>query len=1262
MLSTKLLLKLFASTIAGLGLSLLVLTTLGNITAIYAAGITVTTPDDEENNDGDCSLREAVKAASFNMAVDACTPGSSDADTIQFNLTTPATITLTLGEIIIRNEPLTINGPGANLLAISGNGSSKIFKVSSAVPVTITGLTINNGYATTNGGGLQSSGSLVLVDMMFLNNRSQAKGGAIDVSGSLVLSNSALINNRANGEGGAVYTYNGGVAVNIDGSQLKNNQSGFWGGALYTDGLLNINNTQFISNSAVNWGGAVFSWRFTTLANTAFDYNRSQDSYGAALLFDSGLITNSSFTNNTAAQKIGALGISQNAWLTGLDFLNNRAQAGRAGALEVGGSVWLTATRFIDNQAATLGGGLYHAGANASIVNSLFARNRAQTTGGAVVLASTSRATLLQNTVVAPTLPVTAGLYITTTGTVSIVNTIFDGYPHGLEVAAGTVFEDYNLLRQSAFAGPLTGGGHSFTAAPAYINPANNDYHHAAGSWAINTGIATAVTTDFDGDPRPGGGNTDIGFDETGDVTDIAIAKAVTVNPAPGAPITFTLTFSNAGGSMLSGIIITDSLPAPVGQVAVISSGVPLTDTGALAGFVWQSAPLSPGQQGIITLTGVLTQRLARGPFTNTAQVGIDFPPPPELTLANNNSSVMVVVPNFAPVAAGDVFTTGEDITTELLPVANDIDGEPLTLAAVGQPGNGTISFSGTNRLVYTPTLNFNGTDVFTYAVGDDLLTTTGVITVVVTPINDAPTITATMAVTMSEDGYPNPFDLTLHAGDVDADPLSWAITGLPAHGAATIPPGPASNATVAYTPTANYNGPDAFTVQVSDNILTATVTISVTITPVNDAPVAVDDPIMVLNKKNSTDVLLLSGSPVVTVAVLANDTDVENSPLTITAVGQPNQGGVAAIDPGGGEWLLYAPADAFVGTELFTYTITDGELLDTATVSATVLSGVNGGHNHATLVEQNDSPYGALTITIEIPAEVVGSDHFSLVYDQPVSVSGVPPAGFLPAGAPFALVAYRNGILLANADTFLQPLTVTIDYPNSDTANSGAAAGSLTMFEDVAGSGWLDDGVELVMWDQANQRQVLTVNHSGDFGVFRRAPLYLPLVLKKFADAPDLVVESLTATENNVQVVIANHGTQPVVDGFWVDVYLNPNPPPSAVNQTWPQLGQQGLAWGITPEALPLAPGQALTLTVGGEYYRPNKSAVTWPLAENLPIYAQVDSVNQQTGYGGVLETHEINGGAYNNIRGAVVKAGAAIINVTPQNRPSTGFNLPPR
>jgi uncharacterized repeat protein (TIGR01451 family) len=145
---------------------------------------------------------------------------------------------------------------------------------------------------------------------------------------------------------------------------------------------------------------------------------------------------------------------------------------------------------------------------------------------------------------------------------------------------------------------------------------------------------------------------------------------------------------------------------------------------------------------------------------------------------------------------------------------------------------------------------------------------------------------------------------------------------------------------------------------------------------------------------------------------------------------------------------------------------------------------------------------------------------------------------------------------------------------------------------------------------------------------------LYLPLIIKQPIRAPDLVITHLMATQNHITVVLQNVGNTYVVDNFWVDAYVNPDPLPSAPNEIWQDFADQGLAWGITEN---LAPGATLILTEGNAIPGITYTLVTWPLRIGTPLYAQVDSAYVGQSYGAVLETHEILGSAYNNITGPV-------------------------
>ncbi|MCP4541270.1 MAG: DUF11 domain-containing protein [Chloroflexi bacterium] len=143
---------------------------------------------------------------------------------------------------------------------------------------------------------------------------------------------------------------------------------------------------------------------------------------------------------------------------------------------------------------------------------------------------------------------------------------------------------------------------------------------------------------------------------------------------------------------------------------------------------------------------------------------------------------------------------------------------------------------------------------------------------------------------------------------------------------------------------------------------------------------------------------------------------------------------------------------------------------------------------------------------------------------------------------------------------------------------------------------------------------------------------IYLPLILRQRA-APDLVVHSITATTDVIQVVIGNQGNAPTMTDFWVDVYVAPDPVPEVATQTWLHVADMGLVWDVWDT---LYPGDTLTLT-SASYAEPY-SHIVWPLAKGTPIYAQVDSWNGAGDDGAVLENHELWGEMYNNINHTTV------------------------
>jgi len=203
--------------------------------------------------------------------------------------------------------------------------------------------------------------------------------------------------------------------------------------------------------------------------------------------------------------------------------------------------------------------------------------------------------------------------------------------------------------------------------------------------------------------------------------------------------------------------------------------------------------------------------------------------------LSASNLAIVTIrsVPD-APVANPDVASTNEEaaVTTAVLANDTDGDGEALTLAAVGQGAHGSVTIDGAQRAVYTPAVDFFGTDTFTYTAADPTgRTATGTVTVTVTNLAEAPDARDDAASTDEDTAV----TVAALANDVDADGDTLTITAATqgAHGGVTFAAG-----SLTYTPAANYHGADSFTYTVDDGTgRTDTATVNVTVGDVNDAP-----------------------------------------------------------------------------------------------------------------------------------------------------------------------------------------------------------------------------------------------------------------------------------------------------------------------------------------------------------------------------------------------------------------------------------------
>ena len=350
---------------------------------------------------------------------------------------------------------------------------------------------------------------------------------------------------------------------------------------------------------------------------------------------------------------------------------------------------------------------------------------------------------------------------------------------------------------------------------------------------------------------------------------------------------------------------------------------------------VWTTGTSTNRQQGLssaFTLTGAQLSDTGTGTWTGTlvsaGNIGQAWGSFDNTQYSELFNVTITQLDN--PVAVDDTDTTsqGQAKTINVLVNDNDPNGDidSGTLQVVDTSGlaAGSTAVVNAGQIVYTPAAGFTGSESFTYRVSDlagNPSNTANVTVTVVVAGNTAPVATDDLLTTAEDTA--GTVDVVANDTDADSDPLSVVSNTDPLRGTVVDN----GDGTFTYTPGANLNGADSFSYTISDGQGgSATATVNITVTPVNDDPVASDDTVA-----TQIDTAL-------DINVLNNDSDADLADtLTIQSFTQAVNGTV--VDNGNGT-LKYTPGGGFVGTDSFTYTITDGNGgTSTATVNITVIS-----------------------------------------------------------------------------------------------------------------------------------------------------------------------------------------------------------------------------------------------------------------------------------------------------------------------------------
>ena len=319
---------------------------------------------------------------------------------------------------------------------------------------------------------------------------------------------------------------------------------------------------------------------------------------------------------------------------------------------------------------------------------------------------------------------------------------------------------------------------------------------------------------------------------------------------------------------------------------------------------------------------------------------------------------------NTPPVAIDQSLETLEDTALEISLDVTDPEGDLLAVEFVQVPEHGVLSIVEGTRVRYVPDPDFFGADGFIYRVSDgELDSEDALVTIAVLPVNDAPTASG-QSVIVDEDQN---LTITLSGQDVDGDALSFSVISGPANGALS-----GSGANLNFTPYPDFNGVDSLQFVVSDGVETSQpAMISISVTPVNDAPTANGQTVSVDEDQNLT--ITLTGQ------------DVDGDALDFIILTGPANG----VLSGSGANLSYAPGSNYNGADNFQFVVSDG-VAQSATASVSI-----------TIQAVNDAPVGQdfdlvgdedSVIALSLEGSDVDGDVLSFqLVDQPAngSISG---------------------------------------------------------------------------------------------------------------------------------------------------------------------------------------------------------------------------------------------------------------------------------
>jgi len=460
----------------------------------------------------------------------------------------------------------------------------------------------------------------------------------------------------------------------------------------------------------------------------------------------------------------------------------------------------------------------------------------------------------------------------------------------------------------------FTRSGNNWTEQGELGDPDEKDKSRFGSSVAIDSSATTILAGALEADAGTEQNAGAAYLFELDSPVNLALVKQDDIDPVlVGRNVTYNLVVTNNSKTDATGVKVIDTLPAGLSYVS---------DDGSCSrnGQTVSCDLGTVGKNGGTASVAISARADSAGNVTNTATVSANET---DAEHADNTDSenTVVIKENTPPQAVGDMVATDEDTavtTSNVLANDTDADSDPLSISGADTKSSrgGKVVEKSDGIFIYTPPVDFNGTDSFNYTVSDDNGgEDQGTVQITVNAVNDPP-VAVDDNVTTDEGTVVKTRNVLANDTDPDkgdtlsiSEPVSKSLEG----GRVEYN----DNGMFTYTPPAGFSGDDSFNYTVIDGSGgedSGTVNVKVIkVVVVNNPPVAMED-----------FATTQQDSPVTTGNVLDNDTDADKDTLTvISADGESARGGKVLNHDDG--TFTYTPSSGYFGDDSFKYVVSDG-------------------------------------------------------------------------------------------------------------------------------------------------------------------------------------------------------------------------------------------------------------------------------------------------------------------------------------------------